>query len=484
MIEVESPLLNKNAHRSWEILKIYGGGCVKADHRYNGHIEFGGYMTNEQNTTLEVIDGQQGLFLGADLAVIENEPYGVATKQEFKKHVAAIHTSGELSLLERKLVNVLLLNAYDNLRKTTQHRIPVKLLCSMLGWEESQDIPSLKRALKKIASTTIEFDILGDQTDQSKAKWSVGTLLAHAEIEKGMCTYEYSSNLAERLADPEIYAIINLSVQRLFKGSYSLTLYENCLRFRRVGTTGWINVNVLRRLLGADTPMYDQFKHFNNYAISKSVKEINEVSDLRLTTEFRRESKKVVDVKFRIEEKEQKSLFDAASTDAYDEYKQRDSFKRLLDLGIGEKLAIAWITQDEAKVISSLNYFEARDSKKSIKNAPGYIRRLIEDPDVSLGKSSYQIRKEAAAAAVQALKESSTKELDDQAGQAKDKSALVKQVIDQMELPEILAYVEQYAAEVGEEQVSSFNRSTGKFRASLQRVSFHGWIRDKLGNKA
>ena len=38
-----------------------------------------------------------------------------------KKHVAAIHLSGKLSLLQRKLPNVLLLNAYDTLTSQTPH---------------------------------------------------------------------------------------------------------------------------------------------------------------------------------------------------------------------------------------------------------------------------------------------------------------------------------------------------------------------------
>jgi hypothetical protein len=45
------------------------------------------------------------------------------SKEQLKKHVAAIHTSVDLSLLERKTANVLLLNAYDTLLTRRTHTL-------------------------------------------------------------------------------------------------------------------------------------------------------------------------------------------------------------------------------------------------------------------------------------------------------------------------------------------------------------------------
>ena len=48
------------------------------------------------------------------------------TTTNLKKHAAAIHCSGELSLVERKLSNILLLNAYEDLLTMDVHTIPTK----------------------------------------------------------------------------------------------------------------------------------------------------------------------------------------------------------------------------------------------------------------------------------------------------------------------------------------------------------------------
>ena len=56
----------------------------------------------------------------------------VPSNEQLRKHVAAIHIGGELGLLGRKMSNVLLLNAYDDLLTQRTHRLPVVHLRAML----------------------------------------------------------------------------------------------------------------------------------------------------------------------------------------------------------------------------------------------------------------------------------------------------------------------------------------------------------------
>ena len=52
---------------------------------------------------------------------------GALRRGAVKKHVAAIHVSGKLTLLQRKLSNVLLLNAYDTLTSQGKHSIDARI---------------------------------------------------------------------------------------------------------------------------------------------------------------------------------------------------------------------------------------------------------------------------------------------------------------------------------------------------------------------
>ena len=53
-------------------------------------------------------------------------------KREILKHSGAIQTSGEASLLERKTWNILLLNAFDDLKKKDRFEVSISDLCRWL----------------------------------------------------------------------------------------------------------------------------------------------------------------------------------------------------------------------------------------------------------------------------------------------------------------------------------------------------------------
>ncbi|WP_372834282.1 replication initiation protein, partial [Puniceibacterium confluentis] len=117
---------------------------------------------------------------------------GALRRDSVKKNVAAIHVSGKLSLLQRKLSNVLLLNAYDTLTSQQSHRIDARTLCVMIGYN-SNDMDTLKASLRGLAETVAEWDMLDDRGRQ---EWGVSALLSYARLRGGVCEYAYSPALA------------------------------------------------------------------------------------------------------------------------------------------------------------------------------------------------------------------------------------------------------------------------------------------------
>ena len=228
-----------------------------------------------------------------------NQSFDVAenlNSKNLKKNVAAIHTDGQLSLLQRKLSNVLLLNAYDNLLTKPEHEIDEKTLCVMLGYDSNDRAP-LKAALKALAAVQAEWDILDDAGGE--VEWGVASLLSHAVLRKGRCRYGYAPTLAEKLYNPAIYASINMSIQRRFKSGHALALYENCYSFKNVGSTGWWDIQLFRRLLGiGDSDYYKSFKHLNAKIIKPVTREINKSSDIEITPEFKKQGRSISEIRF------------------------------------------------------------------------------------------------------------------------------------------------------------------------------------------
>ena len=305
---------------------------------------------------------------------------GPLRRESVKKNEAAIHVSGKLSLLQRKLSNVLLLNAYDTLMTQRAHRIDAQTLCLMVGYN-SNDIETLKASLRGLAETVAEWDMLDEKGRQ---EWGVSALLSYAKLKEGVCEYAYSPALAEKLHDPKVFALINLNIQRKFTGGHALALYENCFRFVGTGSTGWWPIDIFRRLMGVDgSEYYQTFKHLNAKIIKPAVKEVNKVSDIVVTPELKREGRAVSQIRFRIARNPQLAILDLDDGEAA---RRGAVYGELRDLGVSDRLARQWIRQHgEDYIAGKLAYVRGRGD---VKSPVGYLSAAIaQDFDTSASAS-------------------------------------------------------------------------------------------------
>lgn len=296
---------------------------------------------------------------------------GALRRGSVKKHVAAIHVSGKLTLLQRKLSNVLLLNAYDTLTTGQVHMIDARTLCLMIGYN-SNDMDTLKSSLRGLAETVAEWDMLDDQGQQ---EWGVSSLLSYARLKGGVCEYAYSPALAAKLSDPAVFALINLNIQRRFTSGHALALYENCYRFVRTGSTGWWSLDLFRRLMGVeDSDYYAIYKHLNAKIIKPAVAEVNKTSNIVVTPEIRKRGRVVTDIRFKIAENPQLAILDL---DDGTGVRRSDVYSRLLALGVSDRLARQWIAQHgEDHVAEKIAYV---GQQRNVKNPVGYLSAALKD---------------------------------------------------------------------------------------------------------
>ncbi|QDY70689.1 replication initiation protein [Qingshengfaniella alkalisoli] len=297
----------------------------------------------------------------------------ITERESLRKHVAAIHVGGKLSLLQRKLSNCLLLHAYDDLLTKTSHRIDAETLCAMSGYA-SRDHDTLKGALRALAETTAEWNMLGDNGEE---EWGISSMISYAKLASGVCEYAYSAPLAAKLYDPSVFSMINMRIQRNFTSGHALALYENCFRFVRTGSTGWWELDVFRRLMGVhDSAYYEDFSKLNAKIIKPSVKEVNSVSDISLVAEVRRESRKVRFIRFLITRNGQETLFDLGDDDAI---RKTVAYRRLVENGISRRLAQRWIAEHgEEYVCEKLDFVDGERRKGRVRKTPaGYLSAAI-----------------------------------------------------------------------------------------------------------
>ena len=224
----------------------------------------------------------------------------LAKINEVVKASPAIQIQGKISLLQRRAWNVLLANAYNELPYEDIHRVSMVELAAKLGFD-SKNEEYLKEMLRGLRRCEVEWNLLNKD---NKQKWTIVSLLASAEIENGICSYEFPKPLRMRLYNPRVYAKLNLRLQNQFRSRYALVLWELCFDYfdseRDRGETPFITLHILRELLGIKSDEYSAFSILNRAVIKPAVKEINKETDFFVEVEQKRIGRRIGELKFRI----------------------------------------------------------------------------------------------------------------------------------------------------------------------------------------
>ena len=317
---------------------------------------------------------------------------------EVIKASPAIQIQGKMTHLQRRAWNVLLANAYNELPDKDIHSVSLVELAAKLGFD-SKNEEYLKDTLKLLRECQVEWNIL---RKDKKQEWGVAGLLSEARIVDGICYYEYSHTMRQKLYNPRIYSKLNLRLQNEFKGQYALILWEICFDYfdadRGRGETPFIPLETFKELMGLDETDYPVFKVLSRDVIKSAIKEINALTDYHVEVEQKRLGRKVAELKFRITKVKQLPVQESVFPDIEN---LPPVALELVQIGIDRKMALqiaekAWDFVNPAKVPPPDAYpdFLAYVSEKlemsldasDVKNRAGYIveaiRENYQDPEV------------------------------------------------------------------------------------------------------
>ncbi len=295
---------------------------------------------------------------------------------ELKKHVAVIHSHNKISLLQRKISNALLYNAYDNLLTIDEHEIQITTLTKLIGYD-SNDHKKIKQALMDLLATVIEWNIVdGDKIDQDGI-WNASSIIADASIEGSRCTYSYSNKMRRLLYHPNVYGRLSLEVQARFQSGYGLALYENCNRYQNIGQTPWFEIEKFRKLMGVDDNKYKIFRDFKSRVLDKSVDEVNKHTELTVEPRLKKINRKVVAIQFAINKENNK----------INRNKKSQEILTLFELlrknyGLSEKQITDLVENyQKSYILEKIKLVEESNSYKSgkIKNLGKYLLCAISD---------------------------------------------------------------------------------------------------------
>lgn len=192
----------------------------------------------------------------------------------------------QLTLTQRKIINVLIHVVQSEVDNKIFYYIPIARLKSLCGISmEGNDY--IKRQLKELAEIKIEFNIL----KKDYRAWGICSILSDAIVEynSGMLKFSFSGTISERIKYPSLYAPINIFIAASFKSSYSVVLYEYLRDYLRYDYVPEMTIECFRKLMSISSGEYKKFSDFKRFIIDVAFNEINEKSDIVFSYKLRKE---------------------------------------------------------------------------------------------------------------------------------------------------------------------------------------------------
>ena len=219
-----------------------------------------------------------------------------------RKHVAAIHIYAEMSVLQRKIANVLLYEALNENRQksfglsSVECCMPFSALARAIKFN-SHNYQYLKEAIDGLASIKISWNVLKDKAPSDISFLNLRMLHGSPTFYKdGSLNFSFHKVMLDLVGSPEIYGSIDLETQALFGSKYSHALYENSTRAVNLQKVKFIELNVFKGLLSVNDTSYEGAKELIRSVINPSIEEVNDLANFVVKLEYVKTGRKITGV--------------------------------------------------------------------------------------------------------------------------------------------------------------------------------------------
>ncbi len=204
-----------------------------------------------------------------------------------------------LTLQDRRIYNLLILNAWDTITEPREHRIHKR---DLRGSHNVNDRvgESLVRLMGAVAQLRIERDAgegQGPETFTRRVQLLAGT--EESARSNGIVYYSFPAAVRGIIRESSQYARLQKQVMFAFSSKYALALYEMVqkrgnLKYK---TSEEFPVDRFRAMLGVEPDKLREFKHFKHRAIDPAALEVNGLGEFGCKVEPVYSGRKVTSVR-------------------------------------------------------------------------------------------------------------------------------------------------------------------------------------------
>lgn len=219
-----------------------------------------------------------------------------------KKHNKLIELQGKLTTLEQKLsINTITMIDIND-EDFKEYIINISDFKKLLGLKRKDFYEELDRVRDKLTSHLIKIETQTDEKTISKFKTTLFSSVEYVEGQEFIKVLidpklkQYLIKLSERYTKYELKNVVSL------KSGHSIRIYELLKQYQRIGKRNF-QIDELKTILGLDNN-YSVFKDFEKRVLKIAEKEINELTDLKISYEKEKNDRKIDKIIFLIETKQ------------------------------------------------------------------------------------------------------------------------------------------------------------------------------------
>ena len=208
--------------------------------------------------------------------------------------------SDSLTLSDRRIYNLLIADAWDNINQPVLH--PIRLH-DLRGTDKDNTRP--RDSLRRLMKVVIAFDVVEDGIKREV----LSQLLGPCKLDynpQGLVYYTFPEPIRAAVESSTMFARLRRDLLCQFRSKYALSLYEMVQKRVNLSfkTSEDFTLDDLRQKLGVEKGLYPAYRSLNQKVILPAKTEVNEISDVFCELLEIKEGRKVVGLRLSWRKKE------------------------------------------------------------------------------------------------------------------------------------------------------------------------------------
>ncbi|MFA9397394.1 MAG: replication initiation protein [Clostridiaceae bacterium] len=285
-----------------------------------------------------------------------------------------IESSYSFTVLEQKLIRLLASMIKKDDKDFKEYQFYAKDLSKLLNIDQKNVYREIDAITDKLMGRYIKIKSNKDE------KFKKRHLIKTADFENGMLTMKIDEEMKDFYMELNWYTKYQLKNIMQFKSTYSFRLYELLKQYETIKSREII-IEDLRTMLDIGKTQYPKYANLKQKVIKVAIGEINEHTDLFINYEEIKQSRKVMSIKFFINNKsnilvlDEVAATDEGTMDAEDLAKQVQNIFRNHKITKKEAGDILKDADNNINLVEKC--YEYALTKNDIKNIVGYVRKIV-----------------------------------------------------------------------------------------------------------